>query len=114
MTSSTSCWNSLIRARRRWLAVSTSEDERKTLRARSEEHTSELQSRENHVCRLLLEKKTEGQLRRGRDLGDVRDRSGEEARLRRNRESVPGRGAVQVHRLDRQCRPIPVAPAVWT
>src|SRR5690606_41605718 len=24
---------------------------------RSEEHTSELQSRENHVCRLLLEKK---------------------------------------------------------
>ncbi len=33
MTSSTSCWNSLIRARRRWLAVSTSEDERKTLRA---------------------------------------------------------------------------------
>src|SRR5215475_15320498 len=28
-----------------------------TLRARSEEHTSELQSRENLVCRLLLEKK---------------------------------------------------------
>src|SRR5690606_28340260 len=27
--------------------------------ARSEEHTSELQSRENLVCRLLLEKKTE-------------------------------------------------------
>src|SRR5690606_39300457 len=26
---------------------------------RSEEHTSELQSRENHVCRLLLEKKKE-------------------------------------------------------
>src|SRR5690606_39333848 len=26
---------------------------------RSEEHTSELQSRENIVCRLLLEKKTE-------------------------------------------------------
>src|SRR5690606_41443772 len=25
--------------------------------ARSEEHTSELQSRENHVCRLLLDKK---------------------------------------------------------
>src|SRR5207245_5375003 len=25
---------------------------------RSEEHTSELQSREHHVCRLLLEKKT--------------------------------------------------------
>src|SRR5690606_41603121 len=28
--------------------------------ARSEEHTSELQSRENLVCRLLLEKKKEG------------------------------------------------------
>src|SRR5690606_40198362 len=28
---------------------------------RSEEHTSELQSRENLVCRLLLEKKKEGQ-----------------------------------------------------
>src|SRR5215475_16127166 len=30
---------------------------RPTPRARSEEHTSELQSRENLVCRLLLEKK---------------------------------------------------------
>src|SRR5690606_41534400 len=29
-----------------------------TYRLRSEEHTSELQSRENLVCRLLLEKKT--------------------------------------------------------
>src|SRR5690606_42151393 len=29
----------------------------KELEARSEEHTSELQSRENLVCRLLLEKK---------------------------------------------------------
>src|SRR5207302_2633525 len=28
-----------------------------SFRARSEEHTSELQSRENLVCRLLLEKK---------------------------------------------------------
>src|SRR5690606_42015225 len=33
-------------------------------RARSEEHTSELQSRENLVCRLLLEKKN-GQESRG-------------------------------------------------
>src|SRR5690606_40480968 len=32
-------------------------DRRKNLRQRSEEHTSELQSRENLVCRLLLEKK---------------------------------------------------------
>src|SRR5436309_5039057 len=30
---------------------------RRARRARSEEHTSELQSRENLVCRLLLEKK---------------------------------------------------------
>src|SRR5207302_10894236 len=30
---------------------------RPNMRARSEEHTSELQSRENLVCRLLLEKK---------------------------------------------------------
>src|SRR5690606_42021507 len=30
---------------------------RRTFRRRSEEHTSELQSRENLVCRLLLEKK---------------------------------------------------------
>src|SRR5436309_5793465 len=29
---------------------------------RSEEHTSELQSRENLVCRLLLEKKKKGEL----------------------------------------------------
>src|SRR5690606_39883490 len=33
------------------------EDERGRYLVRSEEHTSELQSRENLVCRLLLEKK---------------------------------------------------------
>src|SRR5690606_40190442 len=32
--------------------------------ARSEEHTSELQSRENLVCRLLLEKKKENKKKR--------------------------------------------------
>src|SRR5690606_39770747 len=32
-------------------------DTEKTMISRSEEHTSELQSRENLVCRLLLEKK---------------------------------------------------------
>src|SRR5690606_40345636 len=32
-------------------------DQRRRRGARSEEHTSELQSRENLVCRLLLEKK---------------------------------------------------------
>src|SRR5436309_9211332 len=43
---------------------------------RSEEHTSELQSRENLVCRLLLEKKKDGS--RGRRVnglvGAVQDR----------------------------------------
>src|SRR5690606_39641703 len=34
-----------------------SDDTRLIIKARSEEHTSELQSRENLVCRLLLEKK---------------------------------------------------------
>src|SRR5690606_39530116 len=33
---------------------------KRAARKRSEEHTSELQSRENLVCRLLLEKKNEG------------------------------------------------------
>src|SRR5690606_41066323 len=41
------------------LYLDSHEDARKTeeeIRKRSEEHTSELQSRENLVCRLLLEK----------------------------------------------------------
>src|SRR5207302_3737135 len=33
---------------------------------RSEEHTSELQSRENLVCRLLLEKKKKKHLKKGK------------------------------------------------
>src|SRR2546430_11577713 len=35
---------------------------------RSEEHTSELQSQSNLVCRLLLEKKIKGEQRPHRDL----------------------------------------------
>src|SRR5207302_9231448 len=38
-------------------------DDRKGHGSRSEEHTSELQSRENLVCRLLLEKKKKKKLR---------------------------------------------------
>src|SRR5436309_5869263 len=38
--------------------------------ARSEEHTSELQSRENLVCRLLLEKKNYGDTNSGMVKGD--------------------------------------------
>src|SRR2546430_16219921 len=37
--------------------VSRALDRSRTLRMRSEEHTSELQSQPNLVCRLLLEKK---------------------------------------------------------
>src|SRR2546430_9427264 len=40
----------------RWLEVNSAEV-RQWQRARSEEHTSELQSQSNLVCRLLLEKK---------------------------------------------------------
>src|SRR5690606_41653736 len=40
----------------RWIGKKAPDHREKT---RSEEHTSELQSRENLVCRLLLEKKTE-------------------------------------------------------
>src|SRR5690606_40078599 len=43
-----------------------------TVLVRSEEHTSELQSRENLVCRLLLEKK---KTRRGVDDSNARRRS---------------------------------------
>src|SRR2546430_4138030 len=40
--------------------------ERSAPRYRSEEHTSELQSQSNLVCRLLLEKKKQNQSRRTR------------------------------------------------
>src|SRR5690606_40289387 len=49
----------------RWQAV-----ERPDL-DRSEEHTSELQSRENHVCRLLLEKHKRRQRAYSGEGGDV-------------------------------------------
>src|SRR6266511_3975675 len=52
------------------------------MRRRSEEHTSELQSRENLVCRLLLEKKKNH--RRARDRARRwRRRHAERARARR-------------------------------
>src|SRR5436305_4773273 len=40
-----------------WASLSLSGSRRWTARHRSEEHTSELQSRPHLVCRLLLEKK---------------------------------------------------------
>src|SRR5690606_12049670 len=42
---------------------------RRAKKGRSEEHTSELQSRENIVCRLLLEKKNIDHIRRILSLG---------------------------------------------
>src|SRR2546430_10562327 len=42
--------------------VSTATTQLRYQRVRSEEHTSELQSQSNLVCRLLLEKKKEEQL----------------------------------------------------
>src|SRR6266511_3686833 len=55
-------YTTLFRSGRRGRAVSLAETHRTgrarcSRRPRSEEHTSELQSRENLVCRLLLEKK---------------------------------------------------------
>src|SRR5205085_10789110 len=41
----------------RWMELSTQIDALEVKRSRSEEHTSELQSQSNLVCRLLLEKK---------------------------------------------------------
>src|SRR5690349_24139494 len=40
-----------------WLRLLDDADDPEVRRRRSEEHTSELQSRRDHVCRLLLEKK---------------------------------------------------------
>src|SRR5690606_40137531 len=51
-------------------------------KARSEEHTSELQSRENLVCRLLLEKKNQAP-----DLSD--NVSAPELKLQSQREPLP-------------------------
>src|SRR5690606_41540257 len=50
------CW-AASRMRMRNSSSVNREWGRRSPRARSEEHTSELQSRENLVCRLLLEKK---------------------------------------------------------
>src|SRR5690606_42051822 len=54
-------WHHLLRSRHHLLNVlGRPPEDPKPMR--SEEHTSELQSRENLVCRLLLEKKTTAKL----------------------------------------------------
>src|SRR5690606_41429555 len=57
--SASCCRSRRCRARRCWKSASAWVGKRPSL-TRSEEHTSELQSRENLVCRLLLEKKKIG------------------------------------------------------
>src|SRR5690606_40959678 len=47
----------IIAGERRWRAAQLASLDKIPANWRSEEHTSELQSRENLVCRLLLEKK---------------------------------------------------------
>src|SRR2546430_3464801 len=53
---------------------------RQTMNSRSEEHTSELQSQSNLVCRLLLEKKKDSM---------HNDRNRERATARMSRQLVP-------------------------
>src|ERR1022692_3403542 len=70
---------------------------------RSEEHTSELQSPCNLVCRLLLEKKTESRLARtGRDhhapRGSTRDRDTRRGSGPEPNRSRRGRRHVRAHR----------------
>src|SRR5690606_42049970 len=58
--SGTWSWPATMAGRSRWSTRITSgslDPARRSPARRSEEHTSELQSRENLVCRLLLEKK---------------------------------------------------------
>src|SRR6478672_13325107 len=54
-------YTTLFRARSRWLRPTRSGRRSWCTRRRSEEHTSELQSRSDLVCRLLLEKKKKQQ-----------------------------------------------------
>src|SRR5258708_18021323 len=52
---------SIAGGRKRLLVTSTPRRSRSVCAARSEEHTSELQSPDHLVCRLLLEKKKKGE-----------------------------------------------------
>src|ERR1039457_7583839 len=54
-------YTTLFRSPRRWITFSRTRPRARKCSARSEEHTSELQSPCNLVCRLLLEKKKKRQ-----------------------------------------------------
>src|SRR5690606_39312182 len=63
------CTSAPARTRSRCRATSLAASRSVAVRSRSEEHTSELQSREKLVCRLLLEKKNKS----GHDVWKERD-----------------------------------------
>src|SRR3989442_2263911 len=62
------CWRRLNRTPRRWLSprnlMKSCGRRSSQMKKRSEEHTSELQSRPHLVCRLLLEKKKKNRIKR--------------------------------------------------
>src|SRR2546430_8701980 len=58
-----------------WNSTATSKSPAAT-RSRSEEHTSELQSQSNFVCRLLLENNRASSRRSNTQSGDTRSRKG--------------------------------------
>src|SRR5437870_11008191 len=61
----------LLRYRRRGRAADARPQRNAGGRARSEEHTSELQSRGHLVCRLLLEKKKQARMKENPAAADV-------------------------------------------
>src|SRR2546429_6268800 len=75
-------------------------------RFRSEEHTSELQSRLHLVCRLLLEKKNRHLLRRRFALAETSSSSQASARLG-GLTHCPGPGFVWRSRHRQRLRPTP-------
>src|SRR5690606_37449869 len=91
-------------------------DDRLTAHFRSEEHTSELQSRENLVCRLLLERPSDPRhlhsfpTRRSSDLGQAvrAARGGRRLRALRRRAQRHARGVLRA--LVRQARRRPGQP----
>ena len=53
---------------------------------RSEEHTSELQSRQYLVCRLLLEKKKKKEIKKEKEKEEEKDEEKEEEKRRRDKK----------------------------
>src|SRR5260221_8425941 len=62
------CWVGPVRRFFRWHPGSFDQDEIRSCQDRSEEHTSELQSHSDIVCRLLLANKDQSSLKMGGPL----------------------------------------------